>query len=260
MFCQLNYFLPKNFMQKYILEIKNRVLLILISYFSTISISYYYKDILLFFLLKQRNISIFTDNTNTNGLFYFIFTDVTEIFYVYLKLIIIISFQIIIIKLFYHFFLFFSPALYKNEFNYFKLLIKSISFVGFISLVISNYLIIPLSWYFFLSFKDELINNSFNIHFEAKLVEYFNFYISLYYICGLYFQFFLLLFFVLSYVNKNYKKIKNFRKIFYFFISIFSAILCPDFFSQILISFLFILFYEIFLFIYVFTVFYEKYN
>jgi sec-independent protein translocase protein TatC len=234
-------------MQKYLFEIKNRGLLVLLSYFSVVLSSYYYKDILLFIILRPNNIF----NTKFN-FFYFIFTDVTEIFYVYLKLIFFFSFQIIILMILYHFFLFISPALYKNEFKYFKIVLLSINFVGFISFIIAYFVIIPLSWNFFFSFQDLLINKSFAIHFEAKLIDYFNFYISLYYICGLYFQFFVLLFFILNYINNNYRNVKKFRKIFYFGFVVFSALICPEIISQILISFLFILMYEIFLFIYIY--------
>lgn len=236
-------------MKKYLLEIKNRVLLLSLSYCSIFLTSYYYKDILLFIIIKPENISA----NNKFNFFYFIFTDVTEIFCVYFKLIFFLSFQMITLMLLYHFFLFISPALYKNEFKYFKLVFISIGFVGLISFTIAHFIIIPLSWSFFFSFQDLLTNKSFTIHFEAKLIEYFNFYISLYYICGIYFQFFGLLFFILNYINNNYKNIKKFRKIFYFSFVVFSAFICPEIFSQILISFLFIFMYEIFLFMYIFN-------
>jgi sec-independent protein translocase protein TatC len=235
-------------MKKYLIEIKNRVLLLLLSYFSVFFTSYYYKDILLFTIIKPKNTFI-----NKYNFFYFIFTDVTEIFYVYFKLIFFLSFQIIILMIFYHFFLFICPALYKNEFKNFKVIFISVNFVSLISIIIAYFVIIPFSWDFFLSFQDLLKNKSFTIHFEAKLVEYFNFYISLYYICGIYFQLFVLLFFILNYLNNNnFNNIKKFRKIFYFVFISFAAFLCPEIFSQILISFLFVFLYEFFLFMYIF--------
>jgi sec-independent protein translocase protein TatC len=232
-------------MQKYILELKNRVLLMLLSYISVVFTSYNYKDILLFIVIKPRN--IFNSRFN---FFYFIFTDVTEIFYVYFKLVFFLSFQVIVLMTLYHFFLFITPALYRHEFKYLKLIFMVISFVGLISFIVSYFFIIPVSWDFFLSFKDLLANKSFTIHFEAKLIEYFNFYISIYYTCGAYFQLFGLLFFILNYITKNTQK---FRKIFYFVFIIFSALICPEIFSQILISFLLIIMYEMFLFIYIFN-------
>jgi sec-independent protein translocase protein TatC len=237
-------------MIKYILEIKNRLFLLFLTYCSTVFVSYYYKDILLFVIIQPKNI---LNGKNQLNIFYFIFTDVTEIFSVYIKLVVFLSFQIILLFVLYHLFLFFSPALFKKEYNYVKSTVKTVSFVWFISLLITNYFIIPLSWNFFLSFQELFINNSFNIHFEAKLSEYLNFCVSLYYLCGLYFQFFLLLFFILSYLNTSIQNIKRFRKIYYFGFVLCSTLICLDIFSQIIISLLFILMYEIFLLIFLFN-------
>jgi sec-independent protein translocase protein TatC len=234
-------------MKKYILEIKNRVLLVLLSYFSILLTIYSYKDVLLFTIIKPKNIFY-----NKFNLFYFIFTDVTEIFYVYFKLIFFLSFQITIIIVFYHFLLFLSTALYQSELRYLKLIFIFFSLLSLFSFLIAYFIVIPLSWDFFLSFQELLTKKSFTIHFEAKFIEYFNFYISLYYVCGIYFQLFGLLFFILNYVNHNYKNLQKFRKIFYFVFISFSAFICPELVSQIIISIVFILIYEIFLFVYIY--------
>jgi sec-independent protein translocase protein TatC len=229
-------------MQKYISEIKNRILLLLVSYVSAVSVCYYYKDILLFVLLKPK---YFFDNSS---FFYFIFTDVTEVFYVYYRLIFFLSVQVLIIMQCYHFFLFISYALYKNEYKKIKLILLSMILVNFISFIVSYFFLIPFSWHFFLSFRDLFTHTSFTLYFEARLVEYFNFYVSLYYICGLYSQFSVLLFVFLNHINSNsYQNLKKFRKIFYFCLVIFSALICPEIISQILISFLLVFLYETFL-------------
>ena len=66
-------------MLNYINEIKNRVLLLIIVLVSTLAISYLYKEILLLLILQYKNID------EINHVFYFIFTDVSEIFLVYLS-------------------------------------------------------------------------------------------------------------------------------------------------------------------------------
>jgi sec-independent protein translocase protein TatC len=204
-------------MKKYLLEIKNRVILLAVSYCSVFLTSYFYKNTLLFLIIKPANIS-----TNNNfNFFYLIFTDVTEILYVYFNLIFFVSFQMLTLMSFYHFFLFISPALYKTEFKYSKLVFISISFVGLISFIVAHFAIIPLTWDFFFSFQDLLTNKSFTIHFEAKLVEYFNFHISLYFICWIYFQFFGLLFLFLNYINNNYKNVKKIQENFLFRLCVF---------------------------------------
>lgn len=229
---------------KYLVEIKNRLSLLFVTYCSIILVIYYYKELLLFLLIKPN----YTNNQNSIQ-FYFIFTDITEIFSLYIKLIFFISFQIIVIVIFYHIFIFFSPAFFESEYNFFKRLIKTVLFIWFITTLLAHFILIPLTWNFFSSFQELILNKAFNIYFEAKLSEYFYFYVSLYYLCHLYFQIFFLLFFFLSYTQINIRVIKKFRKLWYFGFVIFSTLISPpDIFSQILISILFIIFYELVLF------------
>ena len=97
-------------MSKYFLEIKNRLILLLLTWLSTILVSYFYKETLLF-IVVQSNTFI---NVNEHlAFFYFIFTDVTEILSVYLKLIMFLSSQIFFIYLIYHFFFVFKPGTFS---------------------------------------------------------------------------------------------------------------------------------------------------
>ena len=134
-------------MSKYFLEIKSRLVLIGITWFSTILISYFYKEILLFIIVQP------TANVNKPlTLFYFIFTDITEVLSVYLKLITFLSFQIVLIFAVYHFFLFLSPALFQLEYLYCKFAIKITGLMLLFSAILSTYFLIPLTWNFLLSF------------------------------------------------------------------------------------------------------------
>lgn len=91
------------------------------------------------------------------------------------------------------------------------------------------------------------------LHFEVKLKEYLLFYISFYYICEFYFQLFLFYLIILDYTKSNLKIIKKFRKIYYYCFIILSTIITPpDFFSQVLISLVFILAYEVLIFFFSF--------
>jgi sec-independent protein translocase protein TatC len=230
-------------MSKYFIEFKNRLFFIVLFYLSTSIILYLYKEILLFLLVQPK---WKTYNYNFS-FFYFIFTDVTEIFSVYIQLILFVTFQILILFLLYHLYIFFIPALFKKEYIYFKTIVKVVFCTWFFSVLISNNYIIPFSWDFFLSFQNFIIDKSFNIHFEAKLSEYFSFYIYFYYICFFYFQFSVLIFFCLHYVNKELKNIKKFRKLYYFFFVLLATFLCPDFLTQVFLSIVLIFMYEILL-------------
>lgn len=232
-------------MKKYLFEIKNRLILLCLTYFFTIFISYYYKEILLFLIIKFIY--------KKDYLFYFIFTDVTEIFSVYVKLFFFLSFQTTLFQITYHFFVFFTPSFLKQEYFFIRLVLKKIASVWIISVIIMHCVLIPLSWNFFLNFQNFICDNSFNIHFEAKLNEFFYFYISSYYTCVLYFQIIILLFFILQYLNANFTNIRKFRKLYYFSLVFFSTLFCSDFVTQILLSFLLIITYEMWLFYFLFA-------
>jgi Sec-independent protein secretion pathway component TatC len=111
-------------MQKYFLEMKNRFFLLCITWLSILFVSYVYKETLLFTVI-QPNLSLnyYKDN------FYFIFTNILEVFIVYLKLILFLSLQISFIYLFYHIFIFLSSGLFYLEYLYFKFFIKIASVV-----------------------------------------------------------------------------------------------------------------------------------
>ena len=236
-------------MYKYLLEIKNRLFFLFVTGISTVLVCYFYKEILLFLVLQSNLFTIIKTNSR---LFYFIFTDVTEIFAVYMQLIIFFTVQIVILYLLYHFLVFLSPALYNLEYYYLSFIIKVFLGVWVFSIVLSNYILIPLTWNFFFSFQF-LTVPSVNLHFEAKLNEYFNFYILLYSLCVFYCQIFTFFFFSFNYIYSNTKLIKKFRKLYYYFFVLFSTLISPpDIFSQIIISILTIFVYELLLFVYIF--------
>lgn len=245
-------------MSKYFLEMKNRLVLLLITWLSTILISYFYKETLLFFMIQPNTFRYVNEHL---ALFYFIFTDVTEVLSVYLKLITFLSFQIFLIYIVYHSFLFFNPAFFQLEYLHCKFGIKVIGLMWLFSAVLSTYFLIPLTWNFFLSFQNLTVTRSFNLHFEAKLNEYLCFYISFYYLCGFYCQFFVLLLLFLNYLDINTKIIKKFRKLFYYFIIIFSTLISPpEILSQILISLIAILIYELLLLFFILKICFKLVN
>lgn len=232
-------------MYKYFLELKIRFIFLFITWLFVILVGYYYKEILLFLLLEPDLFNSF----NISFPYYFIFTNVFEIFSVYIKLILFISLQILILYFIYHFFIFLSSGLFSSEYYYLNCILKLITFVWLLSIFLSKYVFIPLTWNFFLSFKNL---NSITLHFEAKLNEYLMFYISFYYWCIFYCQIFTFLLFFLNYMNKNLSTIKKFRKIYYYFFVLFSTLISPpDVLSQFVISFILIFLYEFFIFIFV---------
>lgn len=235
---------------KYYLEIKNRFFLSLLSWTFTLVFCSIYKEELLFLVTKSTSSSINFSKNNIQ--LYFIFTDVKELFYVYLKLIFFFTNQLCIFLLIYQMFMFFYLGLYVKEYLKFKLILK-FSFVFFvITILISYAFIIPFSWNFFLSFQSKISNTqSSTLFFEAKISEFFHFITQTYNLCLLSFQFIGLALFGINLVFSKIKrkKLKAFRKSCYFFIFLFSTIVTPpDVISQIIMSFVLVLTYEGFVF------------
>ena len=218
----------------YLIEIKQRSLIVIFCCIFTSTVCYIYKEILLFIVIKLNIIN-----------YYFIFTDVTEIFYIYIRLILFINIHFFFIYSSLHCLSFISPALSKNEYNFIIYLFKISLTFWFISLVFTFLCLIPFSWEFFFSFKKFDYYNPVNLHLESKLNEYLEFIIYSYYLSLIYFQS-INLFFILILLKKfNIRIVKKFRKVFYYTFCFISTFLCSFYIlSQLTSFFFFIFFYE----------------
>lgn len=182
---------------------------------------------------------------------YFIFTNVTEIFYLYLELTLFISNQISLIGILYQILMFLSLGLYKIELKKLKTGFQVFTFSWLFSITMLYYVIIPFSWEFFLSFQENKNGiQPISFFFEAKAVEYLHHFINLYYLCLINCQFLAVLVVILTSLNSQSRQTKKFRKLFYLIFIIFSTIISPpDIFSQLFISSGLIIIYEILIFV-----------
>ena len=227
---------------KYYLEIKNRFSLLTSTWLFSSLVCYLYKETLLFLLIDSSNYFQTLDKKP-----YFIFTDISEIFYVYIHLTFFVSNQIVIIMLFYHTLLFLSSGLYQTEYKKLQLTFKIFVFSWLSSIILLNKFIIPFSWSFFLSFQQA---DNISFFFEAKIIEYFNYFTNLYYICFINCQILAIVTLLLNAFGNNLKKIRKFRKLFYLVFVIFSTLTTPpDIISQVIMSSSLIVFYELLLFL-----------
>jgi sec-independent protein translocase protein TatC len=228
--------------RSYYVEIKNRLLLLGLAWVSVVLVSYIFKEVLLFLITKQNSDFV----SYTEEIFYFIFTEVTEIFYAYIMLIFFFGTQTFFLYFFYHILIFISLGLYKYEYKYLIFIFKTGILIYIFSVIIFNKILFPFSWNFFLSFQNFDILKSLTLYFEAKISEYLNFYITFYYICVLYFQIFVLLILMFDYFKNSLEIIKRFRKFLYYFFVIFSTFITPpDVSSQLILSISIIFSYEI---------------
>lgn len=216
-------------------EIKNRFFLLIITVISITLTTYFYKETLLFTICL-------------NSSFSFIYTNITEVFSIYMKLISFVCNQVILGYFLFHFLIFLSPGLYKKEYYYLKIFF----YLNFITVIFSifffNLIMFPFSCNFFLSFQN-IIFKSLNFYLEAKINDYLNFYIILYYTCFFYFQFFVCLGTFFYILERKLKEIKFFRKLFYFlFYAISLFIYSFDLTGQTLFCISFFFFYELLIF------------
>lgn len=232
-------------MTKYFLEIKNRIFLLLLTVLSTLVISYLYKETLLFLITQPERLAY----KNNSSAFYFIFTNVTEILSAYIQLMTFFCFQAFLFFNIYHCFAFFSPAMFKSEYYFLFNFLKCSMLIWFCSTLVSHFLLAPITWDFFLSFQNLFSLKFLNLYFEAKLIEYLEFYLYIYYVCVVYFQVFTILFFILCCISNRIEIIRKFRKIYYYFFLVFSTLISPpDFISQFVISLILICIYEVLVF------------
>lgn len=232
-------------MLKYLIEIRNKFILLTLTLFSTVLICFYYKHVLLFLVtqmhLKSENL-------------YFIFTDVTELFSVYFRLVFFISIQIVVWYCFYHLFSFIATALYFQEFKILTFLLISSTFFWVLTGFLSSYILVPFGWNFFLSFQDQP-----GFYFEARISEYFNFYKNMYVLCLTYCQLFVFIFIFLLDIQQSYFYVRKYRKVYYYIFLLFATCVTPpDLISQVIATFLLIIVYELLLLLAMFNLCIQK--
>lgn len=240
LFYQLNYFLFMIY-KSYYFEIKNRFILLLLIWLFCSIVTYIYKETLMFSLKPD-----YLSNYKNIFKFYFIFTDVREVFSAYVTIIFFVSNQIFVFSIIYQTLNFFSSGLYYTEYLQFKKFICLSFFFWISSIFFFNTILLPVTFDFFLSFQNLTHAGPVQMYFESKLIEYLDFYIVLYFVCGLYGQILLFLIFFLNSAVLNLKTIKKYRKPFFLFFLLFStATTPPDVVSQILLTFSLSLLYEL---------------
>ena len=183
-------------LKTYILEIQNRLIIIIIALLICIITSYYYKETLLF--LTVKNLTCLTKN----NLFYFISTNITEIFTTYFKLIYLNSFFLIMNLILYHLLIFFKPALNYTEYSTIKNYFIKSTFFFYLYLLIFNIYLLPEIYSFFLDFQNLYSLKTINIYFENKMEEYIDFFLKIGFLLLIKSQFCILLFFFFRFYRK----------------------------------------------------------
>jgi|694.fasta_scaffold01740_20 sec-independent protein translocase protein TatC len=231
----------------YILEIKNRILLLLFTWCTVFIMCYNYKEIMLYIIIKPS----FNNNLLCNfSKVYFITTNVTEIFTTYINIANIFSNKICLLFFLIHCIIFIKKGLYQNEINIIKKICIIYTVLSFFSIMLLYYIIIPFSWNFFFNFQEIIFTNQLNVYFESKLSEYLTFYRNLQEISNLLCQIFTCIFIYINNIKNYLKIIKKYKKFTYFFLFLITTLVTPpDVFSQIILGSILITSYEIFIII-----------
>jgi sec-independent protein translocase protein TatC len=215
------------------------------------TINFIYFEEILYMLLKPLNNIL--KNYHLNNDFeknYLIFTNLTEVLIIYIKVYITLTFIIIIPCSFFQLYSFLINGLYYYEKKKLSYIFLLLILIFLINNLITYFIFIPLTYYFFLSFEHISDNNLFNIYFEGKIYDYlilfFNFFVN-FTLC-LFLPFFIYFLNYLNIININFLT-KN-RKIFYFLFLILIFIFSPpDIFLFIFLIFFYLFFYEFSLYI-----------
>lgn len=225
---------------KYLLEIKYRVFFSFVAWGFIIINCYYFKETLLYVFIK---LSVTPKN---NNLFYFLTTDVAEVFFVYLNLAFYAATQLTIVFLYCQFFHFLSTGLHTFEYIYLKTILQVILICWVIFIFMLHNFIFPASWDFFLTFQEYFSFQNLSFYFEAKLNEYLVFYKSLYYLCNLIFQIVIFFLIIIDLFKTNLLVVKHLRKFFYLLFLIVSTLITPpEVIYQLLIGIWITVIYEV---------------
>jgi sec-independent protein translocase protein TatC len=242
---------------KYLLELKNRLLLLILAWSTIFIICYTYKEILLYIIIKPSfNNIIFKLNK-----IYFITTNVTEIFNTYIELIYICSNKIIYVYFLIHFIMFLKNSLYKYEIKIVKNVILIYLTLLIFSTILLYFIILPISWNFFFNFQEINCNNQLNIYFESKLSEYLNFFTNLNKISNFTCQLFTFIFIYINNIKNYLNIIKQYKKLLFFFLFVITTLITPpDVINQLILGGLIITVYEMFIFLIIYINYINKVN
>ena len=226
----------------HIKEIKNRAILCLLTFITLLITTTYYKKTLLYLTIKPC-LSVYKNKT-----FYFIFTNLMELFITYIKLNIFISLNITLIIIIFHFFFFSTPIFSYMEYNKIKRKVIKFISIWILSFFMNHNFVLPQSWKFFLSFQDTKSNFNFffDLYFEAKISEYIDFFFEIQILCYCASLIFFFLTIKIKTDTWNIETTKTLRKKYYVCFFLIAAIISPpEITIHLLFSFFLCTFFEI---------------
>jgi len=171
----------------HLIELRRRLLYSALALLIAFLISFYFAQPLFDFLVKPLA-DILVNRQGVNGARRLIFTDLTEVFFTYIKVAFFfgafISCPIFLTQIW----LFIAPGLYRNEKSAFAPFLVASPILFFLGGALVYYVLFPLAWQFFLGFETPGGNGTLPIELEAKVNEYLSLVMKLIFAFGISFQ------------------------------------------------------------------------
>lgn len=228
----------------YLKEVKYRFLYCISAFLFNFIILLYFSKELLFILVKPLLL------INKNGEFYyFIFTNMSDVLLLYVKIALLLSAILIIPKILIQTIIFLLQGLYNHE-KKFIFLCLGFFISCFYSITVLLYFYgIPIIWAFFVNFELTSIDSLFGMYYEAKINDYIDFMFFIFFVFCSFLQIPLLMIFIIYFNLIPITFFIHYRKYFIIIFFILGGFFSPpDIFSQVFIALTVLTLYEVILF------------
>lgn len=226
---------------QFLKEIKYRLFYYILVFIMFFCVFLFFSKEILFFIVKPL-----LAHNGEEVFSYFIFTNMSDLLYLYLKISFLLAFIFSFPALLLQFWCFLVEGLYKYENIFLSLLFSFSFFFNYIIIKLLYNYVIPLIWSTLTGYELTSNNSLFGLYYEARITDYVDFMfsiISIFY-CFLIFP---VLMICLLYINFVYiislLKIRKYIYIIFFIIG--GIITPPDILSQFLIALFTIILYEV---------------
>lgn len=222
-------------------ELRKRVIFCFLFFCVIFGLCYYFKESIYRFLLSPL-IEVTKDNDD----FSLIYTDLTEAFFVYLKVAIMSAFLFSSPVFIWQFYMFLAPGLYKSERAVLLPYLIATPVLFTTGATIVYYYIFPLAWKFFITFENSGKSFGIPIEFMPSVSEYLDLVIQFMFAFGTAFQIPVILTLMVRVGLLTTQSLSNRRRIAIVIIFIIAAILTPpDVLSQIGLAIPMLILYEL---------------
>jgi sec-independent protein translocase protein TatC len=227
---------------EHLVELKKRVIIVLLSFGIFCAIGYIYSDKIYDFLLLPLA-DYFTSKGENREIIY---TGLSEAFFTYIKLAIYFGIFCVFPVFMWQTYSFISPGLKLSEKKFIAPIFLISPILFYLGFIIVYYLILPAAFSFFLSFEQSNSMINLPIKLEARISEYLSLCLAIILAFGLALQLPIILVILAKLRIISSKGLKQYRRLSIVIIFIVAAIITPpDILSQIILAVIMIILYEL---------------